>query len=97
MKIWISKQNFEALTRLRQEEGIDTNELVNLVLLDWFKTRGEQKEQPKHKCPMCSCRFFSQENLGLHMERKHGQREIGGGGWKNDPLLCLGDYGFKIG
>ncbi|MFZ1076932.1 MAG: hypothetical protein WAN47_05840 [Nitrosotalea sp.] len=78
MQIYLTRQNFEALTRLRQEEHIDPNELINTLLLDWFKTRGEQKEQPKYRCSMagCSMRFFSAENLADHIARRHRQKPL---------------------
>jgi hypothetical protein len=78
MRIYLTRQNFEALTRLRREERVDPNELINLLVTDWFKTRGEQKEQPKYRCEIagCSFRFFSKDALTDHVKRRHQQKPL---------------------
>jgi len=78
MRIYLTKQVFSELLRIRREENIDSNELINRVLMSYFKTRGEQSEQPKYRCEIsgCSARFFSKENLAEHIQRKHEQKPL---------------------
>ncbi|MGI0061035.1 MAG: C2H2-type zinc finger protein [Nitrosotalea sp.] len=74
-KLYLSEEAFRTLVRISKEIGVPQSELVSELILNYAKTPAEQREEPQHKCGLCSLSFFSNESLEHHMER-HAKTEV---------------------
>jgi hypothetical protein len=68
-KLYLSEEAFRTLVKVSQEIGVPQSELVSELILNYARTPTEQREEPQHRCGLCSLSFFSSESLEHHMER----------------------------